>query len=148
MFGQRGSWQTVCSPSACTRSFSAEYSGPVRSRVLIHAGFFSIGVCALRASRRSIRRPSGASSGVLTTPPAYVRQPPSASPNPVTPLTPPPPSPPPPPPLPPPLPLPSAPSTGLCAIPPPPPPPFVPQPPRARSAAPRPPLVPPQPPTP
>src|SRR3984885_5794510 len=87
MFGQPASWQTVCSPSAFTRSFSAEYSGPVRIRVLIHAGFFSIGVCALRASRRSIRRPPGASSGVLTTPPAYVRRPPSAPPNPVTPTT-------------------------------------------------------------
>src|ERR1700721_764355 len=85
MFGQPASWQTVCRPSAFTRAFSAESPGPVRSRVLIHAGFFSIGVCALRASRRSIRRPSGASSGVLTTPPAYVRRPPSAPPHPVTP---------------------------------------------------------------
>src|ERR1700729_702404 len=85
MFGQPASWQTVCSPSAFTRSFSAEYSGPVRSRVLIHAGFFSIGVCALRASRRSIRRPSGASSGVLTTPPAYVRRLPGAPPPPCDP---------------------------------------------------------------
>src|ERR1700734_3411089 len=90
MFGQPASWQTVCRPSLLTSSFSAEYSGPVRSRVLIHAGFFSIGVCALRASRRSIRRPSGASSGVLTTPPPYVRPPPSAPPCPAPPPTPPP----------------------------------------------------------
>src|ERR1700722_6671730 len=94
MFGQPASWQTVCRPSAFTRSFSAEYSGPVRSRVLIQAGFFSIGVCALRASRRSIRRPSGARSGGLPPPPPPVRQPPSAPPPPVPP--PPPPRPPPP----------------------------------------------------
>ncbi|GLY59109.1 hypothetical protein Ccel01_37110 [Cellulosimicrobium cellulans] len=30
------------------------------ARVLIHSGFFSIGVAALRASTRSMRRPSGA----------------------------------------------------------------------------------------
>src|SRR5215469_6973114 len=67
MFGQPASSQTVCRPSARTRFFSDVYSGPVRTRVLIHGGFRSIGVWLLRASRRSSRRPSGTSSEVLTT---------------------------------------------------------------------------------
>src|SRR6266498_4936065 len=59
MLGQPASWQTVCSPSRLTRACSSVYSGPIRARVLIHGGLRSIGVSALRASRRSIRRPSG-----------------------------------------------------------------------------------------
>ena len=68
MFGQPASSQTVCRPSLRTRVFSSVYDGPVRSLVLIHGGFRSIGTWLLRASRRSMRRPSGAS----TTPPGYV----------------------------------------------------------------------------
>src|SRR2546430_15106973 len=68
MLGQPASWQTVCRPWRFTRLFSAVYSGPVRSLVLIQGGLRSIGVWLLRASMRSIRRPSGAS----TTPPGYV----------------------------------------------------------------------------
>ena len=64
MFGHPACSQTVCSCSRRTRSFSAEYCGPVRSRVLIHAGLRSIGVWLLRASSRSIRRPSGASTTI------------------------------------------------------------------------------------
>ena len=60
MLGQAASSHTVCSPSAFTSDFSAVYSGPIDARVLIHAGFFSIGVSALRTSSRSILRPSGA----------------------------------------------------------------------------------------
>src|SRR6266566_997706 len=62
MFGQPASSHTVCRPSRLTRLFSAVYSGPVRSRVLIHGGFLSMGVWLLRASRRSSLRPSGAST--------------------------------------------------------------------------------------
>src|SRR3954470_24364096 len=58
MFGQPASWQTVCRPSDFTRDWSAVYSGPIRARVLIHSGLRSIGVAALRASRRSSLRPS------------------------------------------------------------------------------------------
>src|SRR5882724_1890626 len=67
MLGQPASSQTVCSPSSRTSFFSWVYSGPVRSRVLIHSGLRSIGVCALRTSRRSSLRPSGAT----VTRPAY-----------------------------------------------------------------------------
>src|SRR5918993_3242617 len=59
MLGQPASSQTVCSPSRRTRPLSSVYSGPIRARVLIHDGLRSIGVCALRTSSRSIRRPSG-----------------------------------------------------------------------------------------
>src|ERR1022692_3319588 len=68
MLGQPASSQTVCKPSRLTRLFSSVYAGPVRSLVLIHGGFRSMGVWLLRASSLSSRRPSGAS----TTPPAYV----------------------------------------------------------------------------
>ncbi len=67
MFGQPASSQTVCSPSPRTRAFSSVYDGPVRSLVLIQGGLRSIGTWLLRASRRSMRRPSGAS----TTSPGY-----------------------------------------------------------------------------
>src|SRR5436305_998009 len=60
MLGQPASWHTVCSPSRCTRPRSAVYSGPIRAVTLIHGGLRSIGVCVLRASMRSSRRPSGA----------------------------------------------------------------------------------------
>src|SRR5919106_1023141 len=60
MLGQPASWQTVCSPSRLTRDWSSRYSGPIRAVVLIQDGFFSIGVALLRTSRRSSRRPSGA----------------------------------------------------------------------------------------
>src|SRR5215204_4642109 len=60
MFGQPASWQTVCSPLRLTSDWSSRYSGPIRAVVLIHDGFFSIGVALLRTSRRSSRRPSGA----------------------------------------------------------------------------------------
>src|SRR5690349_15283893 len=59
MLGQPASSQTVCRPSDFTSALSDMYSGPITARVLIHDGFFSIGVCALRTSRRSIFRPSG-----------------------------------------------------------------------------------------
>src|SRR3954465_1874037 len=59
MFGQPASSQTVCSPSRFTSDLSSVYSGPISARVLIQDGFFSIGVCALRTSSRSILRPSG-----------------------------------------------------------------------------------------
>src|SRR4051812_11862885 len=68
MLGQPASSQTVCSPSRFTSDFSSVYSGPVRSRVLIHGGFFSIGTAALRTSSRSMRRPSGVT---LMTSPRY-----------------------------------------------------------------------------
>src|SRR5450432_174430 len=60
MFGHPASSQTVCKPSPRTSSFNAVYCGPIRARVLIHSGFFSIGTAALRASTRSSLRPSGA----------------------------------------------------------------------------------------
>ena len=69
MFGQPASSHTVCSPSRRTSCLSSVYSGPVRSRVLIHGGLRSIGTWLLRASRRSRRRPSGAS----TTPSSVLR---------------------------------------------------------------------------
>jgi len=47
MFGQPASSHTVCRPSRLTRFFSAVYSGPVRSRVLIHGGFLSMGGLAV-----------------------------------------------------------------------------------------------------
>src|SRR5207302_26694 len=65
MFGQPASSQTVCRPSRRTSDLSAVYSGPVRSRVLIHSGFFSIGTAALRTSRRNILRSPG-SIAVMT----------------------------------------------------------------------------------
>ena len=60
MLGQPASWHTVCRPSGFTRPLSSVYSGPILARVLIHSGLRSIGVCALRTSRRSSLRPSGA----------------------------------------------------------------------------------------
>src|ERR1044071_3780810 len=60
MLGQPASSQTVCSPSRRTKPFSSVYSGPIRALVLIHGGFFSIGVWLLRTSTRSSFRPSGA----------------------------------------------------------------------------------------
>src|SRR3954465_1926889 len=57
MLGQPASSQTVCSPSRFTSALSSVYSGPISARVLIHDGFFSMGVCALRTSRRNILRP-------------------------------------------------------------------------------------------
>src|SRR5260370_35270518 len=62
MFGQPASSHTVCRPPRRTRSFSALYSGPVRSRVLIHGGFFSIRVWLFLVSSRRSRRPSGATT--------------------------------------------------------------------------------------
>src|SRR5215475_10258277 len=59
MFGQPASWHTVCRPSRCTRPRIAVNSGPIFALTLIHGGLRSIGVSALRASMRSIRRPSG-----------------------------------------------------------------------------------------
>src|SRR4051812_25119675 len=59
MLGQPASSHTVCSPSRLTRPLRAWYSGPMTTRVLIHSGLRSIGVCALRTSRRSSLRPSG-----------------------------------------------------------------------------------------
>src|SRR4051812_25898497 len=59
MLGHPASWHTVCSPSDFTSDLSAAYSGPIRARVLIHSGLRSIGVSALRTSRRSSLRPSG-----------------------------------------------------------------------------------------
>src|SRR3981189_1872335 len=59
MLGQPASWQTVCRPSRLTRPRSWVYSGPIFALTLIHGGLRSIGVSALRASMRSIRRPSG-----------------------------------------------------------------------------------------
>src|SRR5699024_1014886 len=60
ILGQPASSHTVCSPSRRTRDRNSLYSGPIVARVLIHEGFFSIGTCELRASTRSILRPSGA----------------------------------------------------------------------------------------
>src|SRR5690606_19373414 len=68
MLGQPASSQTVCRPSRRTSDFSSVYSGPVFSLVLIHGGLRSIGVSALRTSRRRSFRPSGAT----VTLPAYV----------------------------------------------------------------------------
>ena len=51
---------TVCRPSPFTISEIRRNSGPVLRVVLIHEGLRSIGTSALRASMRSIRRPSGA----------------------------------------------------------------------------------------
>src|SRR3984957_3947385 len=62
MFGQPASSQTVCSPSRFTSCLSSVYSGPVRILVLIHGGLRSMGTWLLRASSRSMRRPSGAST--------------------------------------------------------------------------------------
>src|SRR4051794_8462775 len=59
MLGQPASSQTVCRPSRRTSDFSSVYSGPVRSRVLIHSGLRSIGTWLLRTSRRSSFRPAG-----------------------------------------------------------------------------------------
>src|SRR6185369_2543147 len=65
MFGQPASWHTVCRPSRWTRPCSEVYSGPILALILIDGGLRSIGVSALRASIRSIRRPSGATVPVL-----------------------------------------------------------------------------------
>src|ERR1700760_890759 len=67
MLGQPASSQTVCSPPARTSAFSSVYCGPVRARVRIHGGLRSMGVSALRTSRRSSLRPSGA----IVTPTGY-----------------------------------------------------------------------------
>jgi hypothetical protein len=63
MLGQPASSQTVDRPCVFTSFLSEVYSGPITARVLIQDGFFSIGVCALRTSRRSIFRPSGCHRG-------------------------------------------------------------------------------------
>src|SRR4051812_17901157 len=66
MLGHPASSQTVCRPSRRTRDFSSVYSGPVRSRVLIHAGLRSMGTSLLRTSRRRSLRalgPTGAPEG-------------------------------------------------------------------------------------
>ena len=44
-------------------ALSSEKFGPVWTRVRIHSGLRSIGVCELRTSRRSSLRPSGAVAG-------------------------------------------------------------------------------------
>src|SRR4051794_4533164 len=62
MLRQPASWQTVWSPSDFTSDCRAVYSGPIFARVLIHSGLRSMGVWALRTSRRSILRPSGATA--------------------------------------------------------------------------------------
>src|SRR5215213_9961163 len=67
MLGQPASWHTVCSPSDFTRLCRAVYCGPMRARVLIHSGLRSIGVSALRTSRRSSFLPSGTGEGVTST---------------------------------------------------------------------------------
>ena len=59
MFGQPASWHTVCRPSDLTIECSAVNSGPILAVVRIHDGLRSMGVSALRASTRSMRRPSG-----------------------------------------------------------------------------------------
>src|SRR5262245_22884493 len=66
MLGQPASWQTVCSPSDFTRRCRAWYSGPILARVLIHSGLRSIGVSALRTSRRSSFRPSAVGAWVTS----------------------------------------------------------------------------------
>ena len=68
MLGQPAASHTVCKPSRLTSALSSVYSGPIRARVLIQSGFFSIGVWLLRTSSRSSLRPSGA----IVTAPAYV----------------------------------------------------------------------------
>src|SRR5262249_11800043 len=65
MLGQPASWQTVCRPSRCTRPRSAVNSGPIRAFTLIQGGLRSIGVCELRASMRSRRRPSGVAAVIV-----------------------------------------------------------------------------------
>ena len=42
MLGQPASWHTVCRPSDFTRLRSSVSSGPIRARVVIQSGFFSI----------------------------------------------------------------------------------------------------------
>src|SRR5437763_1491878 len=59
MLGQPASWQTVCRPSRCTSPRSAVNCGPIRAVTLIQGGLRSMGVSALRASMRSMRRPAG-----------------------------------------------------------------------------------------
>src|SRR6478735_11217039 len=63
MLGQPASWQTVWSPSDFTSDWSAVYSGPILARVLIHSGLRSMGVWALRTSRRKSLRPPGVTDG-------------------------------------------------------------------------------------
>ena len=60
MLGQPASSHTVLRPSRFTRPLSSVYSGPIVARVRIHSGLRSMGVSALRASMRSMRRPSAA----------------------------------------------------------------------------------------
>src|SRR5687768_7450728 len=69
MLGHPASWHTVCRPSDLTSDWSCLYSGPILARVLIHSGLRSIGVSALRTSRRSSLRPSafGAGAGACVT---------------------------------------------------------------------------------
>src|SRR5262245_33181943 len=76
MLGQPASWQTVCRPSRSTRPRRCENCGPMVAFTLIHGGLRSIGVSALRASMRSIRRPSGATSVTCA---AYVARGPAAA---------------------------------------------------------------------
>src|SRR3954451_14912559 len=64
MLGQPASSHTVCRPSRRTSDLSSVYSGPVRSRVLIHSGLRSIGTWLLRTSSRSSLRPEGATRGL------------------------------------------------------------------------------------
>src|SRR5690606_14049239 len=65
MLGQPASWQTVCRPAPFTRLCICVYSGPIVALVRIHSGLRSIGVCALRASMCSARRPSIVVTGPL-----------------------------------------------------------------------------------
>src|SRR3954451_13376839 len=64
MLGQPASWHTVCRPSRWTSPRRCVNCGPMVAFTLIHGGLRSIGVSALRASIRSIRRPSGATCPV------------------------------------------------------------------------------------
>ena len=65
MLGQDASWHTVCRPWPLTRDCIWEYSGPILAVVRIQLGLRSMGVSALRASTRNMRRPSGATVMVL-----------------------------------------------------------------------------------
>ena len=68
MLGQPASWHTVCRPSDFTKLCNSRYSGPMTARVLIQAGFFSMGVWAFFAS--ILRRRRG---WVWVTPASYLR---------------------------------------------------------------------------
>src|ERR1051325_7504800 len=74
MLGQPASSHTVCRPSRRARLVSSVYAGPSRALVLIHDGFFSIGVWLLRTSTRSNFRPSGATVTTLRLRPARTCQ--------------------------------------------------------------------------